>query len=218
MKIRFVGAAVVAVAGVLLLATACGSGDDGGGGGDETAGTQKPNNESASASAEAKGGAGVPEFGLPSDVKVVIDDDKTGDKAKDEVLKDHGYALMAMSEAFAKARATDNFNRYWAEEAHAEYVANFKVYKDDGATITGTDRFYAREVKSLEDGKALVTFCEDQSQAFDKIVKTGKVEKTKPSLNSFFELRAQLKKSSTGEWQVIDEQRLEGSRSCQQDA
>ncbi|MGP3951643.1 hypothetical protein [Streptomyces sp. 7N604] len=215
MKIRFVSAAAVAATGVLLLTTACGSDDGGGKANDEIAGAQKEEKESASPSPEEKG---APKFDLPSDVKVVVDADKTGDKAKDEVLRDHGYALMGMVESFAKGEATDNFNRYWADGVHAKYVANFKIYKDDGATVTGTDRYYGREVKSVEGNSALVTFCEDQSQIFDKIVKTGKVEKTKPSLKSFVELRAQLKKSSTGEWQVIDEQRLEGSRSCQQDA
>ncbi|MEV6313648.1 hypothetical protein [Streptomyces sp. NPDC051776] len=217
MRIRFAGAAAVATAGILLL-TACGS-DDGGGGskaGDENAGAGKKDEQRSTSPSPAKKAA--PKFNLPPDVKVVIDDDKTGDKAKDEVLKDHGYALMAMEESFAKAKATNNFNRYWAEEAHAEYAANFKLYERDGATITGTDRFYGREVKSVEGGKALVTFCEDQRRTFDKIVKTGKVEKTKPSLKSFFELRAQLKKSGTGAWTVIDEQRLEGSKSCQNDA
>ncbi|MEU6079248.1 hypothetical protein [Streptomyces sp. NPDC047108] len=216
MKIRFAGAAVVATAGILLL-SGCGSDDDGGSkAGDKIAGADKKDKEPPASPSAAEKGA--PKFDLPSDVKVVIDADKTGDKAKDEVLKDHGYALMGMVESFAKGKTTDNFNRYWAEQAHAKYVANFKIYKDDGATVTGTDRYYGREVKSVEGNSALVTFCEDQSKVFDKIVKTDKVEKTKPSLKSFVELRAQLKKSVTGEWQVIDEQRLERSRSCQQDA
>ncbi|MGP3951641.1 hypothetical protein [Streptomyces sp. 7N604] len=208
-------AAVVAVAGVLLLATACGSGDDGGRAGDEIADAQKPDQQTAASSTEEKG---APKFDLPPDVKVVIDDDKTGDKPKDEVLKDHGYALMAMQEAYAKAEATENFDRYWQNEAADKFRAVFAEYKKRGTTITGTDRFYGRAVMSQDGKKALVTFCEDQSKAFDKDVKSGKVDRAQPNLDSFIEIRTVLEKGSAGEWQVTEYSGARGSKSCQQDA
>ncbi|MEU6079246.1 hypothetical protein [Streptomyces sp. NPDC047108] len=163
-------------------------------------------------------GKGTPEFDLPSDVKVVIDADKTGDKAKDVVLKDHGYALMAMQEAYAKAEATGNFDRYWRHEAAAKFRAVFGEYKKSGTTITGTDRFYGRAVMSLKGKKALVTFCEDQSKAFDKDVKSRKVARDEPSLDSFIEIRTVLEKGGAGDWQVTEYLGQRGSESCRKDA
>ncbi|MGP3922626.1 hypothetical protein [Streptomyces sp. 8N616] len=214
MKIRFVSAAAVAATGVLLLTTACGS-DGGGKANDEIAGAQKEEKESASPSPEEKG---APKFDLPSDVKVVVDADKTGDKAKDEVLRDHGYALMAMQEAYAEAEVTDNFDRYWQGEAADKFRAVFDEYKKSGTTITGTDRFYGRAVLSQEGKKALVTFCEDQSKAFDKDVKSGKVDRDEPSLDSFIEIRTVLEKGSAGAWQITEYLGQRGSKSCQKDA
>ncbi|MEV6313646.1 hypothetical protein [Streptomyces sp. NPDC051776] len=215
MRIRFAGAAAVATAGILLL-TACGSDDDGSKAGDEIAGAEKKDKEpSASASPEEKG---APKFDLPSDVKVVIDDDKTGDKAKDEVLKDHGYALMAMQEAYAKAKATGNFDRYWQGEAASKFRAVFDGYRKGGTTITGTDRFYGRAVMSHERKKALVTFCEDQRKAFDKDVKSKKVSRDEPSLDSFIEIRTVLEKGSAGDWKITEYLGQRGSKSCQKDA
>lgn len=213
MKIRFVTAATVASAGILLLTTACGS--DNGEADDKIVGADKQDTQSASPTAKEKG---TPEFNLPSDVKVIIGDDVTGDKNKDAILKDHGYALMAMQEAYANAEATENFTRYWRGEAAATFRASFDEYRKDGKTITGTDRFYGRAVMSQEGKKALVTFCEDQSEAFDKDVKSGRVDRSQPSLDSFIEIRTVLEKGDSGDWQVTEYLGQRGSTSCQADA
>ncbi|MGP3950851.1 hypothetical protein [Streptomyces sp. 7N604] len=207
-------AAAAAAVGVLLL-TACGSNDDHDKDPDEIAGVEKQDKEPASPSAKE---TGAPEFDLPPDVKVVIDDDTTGNKTTDEVLKDHGYALMAMQEAYAKAEATDNFDRYWQGEAADKFRAVFDEYEKSGTTITGTDRFYGRAVMSQEGKKALVTFCEDQSKAFDKDVKSGRVDRNEPNLDPFIEIRTVLEKGSAGDWQIAEYLGQRGSKSCREDA
>ncbi|WP_419995972.1 hypothetical protein [Streptomyces boninensis] len=206
-------AAVAAAAGLLL--AGCG-GDDGGDG--KASGEIKGAGKSSTPSKSESVAPGAPEFDLPSDVKVEVSADETGDKAKDAVLKDHEYALMASQESFAKAEPTANFKRFWTGQAAAQYEASFKAYKKDGATVTGSDRFYFREVTSLKGKRATVAFCEDQSKFFDKIVKSGKVERNKPSLKSFVDRRVVLEKSGDGHWRVVEAQGSRGSKECQQKA
>ncbi|WP_419995966.1 hypothetical protein [Streptomyces boninensis] len=200
-----------ATAAAALLLAGCGGGGDDGKASDEIKGTDKSPSPSKSASAEA----GAPKFDLPSDVKVEVSDDVTGDKTKDAILRDHGFALMAMQESLAKAEATENFKQYWSSQANAKLNQSFKEYKKAGDTITGVDRFYARKVTSVKGNRAAVAYCEDQSKAFDKHVSTGKVYRNAPSLKGFIEVLTTMEKAG-GQWKVVEYVGREGSKECQQ--
>ncbi len=215
MRARRAGtAAGAAAAAAALLLTGCGDdGDPSSGGRIEGAKTDGPE-RSAEPSAS---GPGAPEFDLPQDVEVEIAEDTTGDAKKDEILRDHGYALMAQQEAYAATEATPNFAAYWDGEAAATFEADFAVYRKDGVTITGLDVFYFREVTSLKDGRAVVAYCEDQSKAYLKDAETGKVDRTPATLDSFIDARATMEKGADG-WKVVDYQATRGSKECRDEA
>jgi hypothetical protein len=203
---------LTAAATLALTLTACG-GSGGSGSGDKISGANS--STSASASPSPSPSAGAPTFDLPSDVKVVIDEDKTGDKAKDAILRDHAYALMAMQESYAKGSDTANFKRFWNGYAGAAYAEAFADSKKKGLTISGADRFYNRVVQSKDSKSAVVTFCEDQSKAFDKEVKSGKVFRNAPSLDSFIRYRMTMEMDGAGDWQVATSTPQERSTVCQ---
>ncbi|WP_181785764.1 hypothetical protein [Streptomyces phytophilus] len=207
-------AAAAAVAAALLLA-GCGGDDGGSSSGDKIEGARSGDDEPSAEPSEKDPGA--PRFDLPDDVKVEVAEDATGDGQKDAILRDHGYALMAQQEAYAATEATPNFSRYWAGEAAATFEADFAEYRKDGVTITGLDTFYFREVTSVQDGRAVVAYCEDQSGAYLKNAESGKVDKTPTTLNSYIDARATMEKSGGG-WKVVDYQATRGSKECRDEA
>ncbi|MEU8352104.1 hypothetical protein [Streptomyces sp. NPDC048845] len=218
MRHRTTGA-LCAVAAAALLMTGCGGGgdsssDDKIAGAEDAGKNEKDASPSRSKPAEEKDGA--PTFDLPSDAEVVIDEDATGDKTKDEVLRDHGYALMAMQESYAHGEPTRNFWRYWMGHASDYGVDGFAEYKKDGRTITGTDRFYDREVQ-LNGNNATVTYCEDQTKAFDKDIKTGKVHRTDADPSDFRSYKTLLLKID-GHWRVSVIEGAKGDKACQRAA
>ncbi|AKH84072.1 hypothetical protein AA958_19910 [Streptomyces sp. CNQ-509] len=216
MKARSAGASAVAAAlGAVLLLAGCGGDDGGPSSGDRIEGAKTGNKEPSGDPSEKEPGA--PEFDLPDDVKVEIAEDATGDEEKDAILRDHGYALMAQQEAYAATEATPNFEQYWDGEAAATFEADFAAYRKDGITITGLDTFYFREVTSLKGDRAVVAYCEDQSEAYVKDAETGKVDKTPADLDSYIDARATMEKSGDI-WKVVDYQATRGSKECRDEA
>jgi hypothetical protein len=210
---RIATVAATATAAALLLSS-CGGDDGGGKTSDEIKGAQSDGDQKADSSASP---AGAPKFDLPSDVKVDVSADKTGDKTKDAILQAHQYALMAQQESYAKTQPSANFQKFWSDQAAAKLEAVFKAYRKDGDTITGVDRFYYRQVVWVKGTQAQVAYCEDQSKLFDKNAKTGKVDRTAPSLNSYVDVRTKMQKRAGG-WQVVELQGQRGSKECQQKA
>lgn len=208
------GAAAAAVAAALLLA-GCGGDDGGSSSGDKIEGAQSGNEDPTTEPSADDPGA--PEFDLPDDVEVEIAADETGDKKKDEVLRYHGYALMAQQEAYAATEPTPNFEKFWDDVAAGKMTNDFATYRKDGITITGLDRFYFREVVSIEGTTAVVAACEDQSKAYVKDVETGKVEKTDTTLKSYVGLRSTMEKTADG-WKVVDYTATRGSEECRDKA
>ncbi len=133
---------------------------------------------SASAAADPKG----PTITLPADLRVVFQWNPTGDPVKDAVLKDTEQYIRGLNEASIKANPNDPGYRFYSEGSAAQYAyeqveANIK----GGWVPTGTDRFYEAQVAVASDGEAGITFCEDQSRNFSKVVKSGKILRTAPS-------------------------------------
>lgn len=214
-------APVLAVSLVLPLA-ACGS-DDSGQSGGKIKGTgsgsakSSPAQESASPS-ESSDSSGAPHFDFPKDVKVKIDADKTGDPAKDQILRDHKYAMLTRQELLAKGKRGENFGRYWTSQAGITYGKILHDYKKENLTVTGVDHFYDRKVESHTRKTAIVTFCEDQSKAFDKYQKTGKIKDRSTSAESFSAMRNVMTKSKYGDWQVSRRSGILGDPSCRKRA
>ncbi|MER6268890.1 hypothetical protein [Streptomyces sp900105755] len=213
-----VAAALAATAALLL--TACGGGDDSSKDKNDKiagAGTGGSGSPSPSASPSAPADKNAPAFNFPSDIKVTVDRESTGDATKDAVLRDVAYAAQARIEAFGTGDGqTANVNRYFAANARIFWVNRVAEFKKEGLTVTGQYRYYGFEVTDIASGKAAARYCEDQGKAYDKVIKTGKVQRTKPSDKSFVLYTVQAQRDSVGDWQVAQQSWKKGDAACVQ--
>ncbi|MFE9767868.1 hypothetical protein ACFYPC_25665 [Streptomyces sp. NPDC005808] len=141
----------------------------------------------------------------------------TGDATKDAILRDAAYAAQARIEAFAKGEGqTVNMNRYFAAYARTYWVENAETFKKDGLTVTGDYRYFDFKVTDVADGTAAARYCEDQSKAYNKEIKTNKVQRTQPSDKDFVLYTLQAVRDSAGDWQVTQHSWKKGDAACVQ--
>ncbi|WP_433892355.1 hypothetical protein [Streptomyces sp. CA-111067] len=158
----------------------------------------------------------APVFDFPSDVKVIVDADKTGDATKDAVLRDQAYGQQAIFLAIAKLDPNlPVLNKYLSGEALGDWINKINSAKSQHTTVTGTTLFYNRSVHVTGPSTAGVTFCESQRNAFNKDTKSGKVTRTKPSKADFIEHYSLMSKAADGTWRVSTYQSQEGASQCQ---
>lgn len=211
-------ATAVLTASAALLLTACGSG-----GGDDTSsdkikGADTSGSSSPSPSVSASAEKNAPAFDFPSDVKVAVEREPTGDATKDAILRDLAYSAQANLEAFSKGSGqTANMNRYFAVPALTYWGNRIAKVKKGGLTVTGDYRFYDFKVTDVANGKtAAGRYCEDQRKAYGKEIKTGKVLRTKPSDKDFILNTFQVAKDARGDWQVVQQSWKKADASCVQ--
>ncbi|MFE5599926.1 hypothetical protein ACFQ8O_12140 [Streptomyces coelicoflavus] len=175
-------------AAAALLLTACG-GDDSSP--DDIEGAET-GTASPSASASTPGTADVkrPDVSLPEDLKLVFDFEKPSDADAAAALGDAANYIRALNHAITEQNVKDPAYGFYSAAGAARYAeSQIQEYVDGGWTLTGEDRYYQAETSPVGEGKKaksiLVTFCEDQSKAYGKEVKTGKVHRTEESLTSY---------------------------------
>ncbi|MEV7525046.1 hypothetical protein [Streptomyces sp. NPDC091371] len=213
MNRRTLPVAVAATATALLL-TACGGGtekaDDKIAGADESSSSST----SPSPSASTPDTAGRPKVTLPADVKNEFEGWVTGDAVKDAVLTDVTHRVNATDAAIVSDEAeSPAIPFYYQRDAlvgAAKWVAD---YKKDGLSITGTTRFFNPKVEILSDKSAAVSYCSDESKAFNKDRKTGKVDNS-PSNNPYVLYSARLDKNDKGIWQTTKLDSKRGDKTC----
>ncbi|MFE0104805.1 hypothetical protein [Streptomyces sp. NPDC059009] len=209
--LRLTTAALIASAALLL--TSCGS-DDKPKDDDKIAGAGKEKKTpSPSASKEV---AGRPKIELPSDLHYAFAWPKTGDAAKDAVLSDSQQSIQAVDLAIANQNALDKAYRFYYEgEAAAGTQEFIQKYVDQKFRTTGTYRFYKPNVTVRKDGAATFSYCEDQSRAFARNVKTNKVNKTPVTKKSYVVYNTSLRKNKQGVWVIQKIVSQSGSAQCQ---
>lgn len=205
--------ATAALSGLVLL-SACGSGDESGKGDIEGA---KDGKKSASASPSSSPSRSksldAPNLDLPKGVRVVFEDEATSDPKKAKVLRDHAYAVKAMALAYSTGEPdVPVVHRYYQDAAGQQVQSRVKQYRADGKVGTGMYRYYDRKV-TLGKSSASVTFCESQRDAFAKMVKTGKVIRTRPSISDFVSGKAIMEKRGDT-WVVISMAGKSGDEKC----
>lgn len=128
------------------------------------------------------------------------------------------YSAQANIEDFAKGQGqTANMNRYFAGPALIFWTQQVAKFKKDGLTLTGSYRYFGFQVTDIANGKtAAARYCEDQSKAYSKEIKTNKVLRTQPSDNDFVLYTLQAARDSAGDWQVTEESWKKGDASCLQ--
>ncbi|WP_433340752.1 hypothetical protein [Streptomyces sp. CA-253872] len=208
----------------VLTALVCGAGlvacgSDGGGGKDDkaVAGADQETARPAPSPSATPSQSAVrrPEIKLPKDISMTFEGGKTGDAVKDAALADSAERMRALNADIAgtdpggKALAVYNTGR--ATEAAASWINQFK---DADLTITGDFQYYDRKVTLNDDGTASVVFCADESKAYAKEKKTGKVRRTTPSDEDFIIYNTRLAKNADGIWQTTQVISKAGVKQC----
>ncbi|MEU6824333.1 hypothetical protein ABZ921_27190 [Streptomyces atriruber] len=204
-------------ASTALLLTSCGSDDDKPKDDDKIAGADQGGEKSSSPSedADADAVADRPKIALPSDLSFAFDWSKTGDKAKDAVLADREQAIQAVDLAIAEQAPTHKAVRFYYEgDAAANTQKYVQAYVKAKARTTGDYRYYDATV-TADGGSAALTYCEDQSKAYDKYLKKNKVDKGPATKNSYVLYAAKLRKNDAGVWVTTKLDATRGSDKCQ---
>ncbi|MER5381525.1 hypothetical protein ABT040_14760 [Streptomyces sp. NPDC002688] len=212
---RLLVTAVVGATAALLL-TACGGGDGKPKGNDKIAGADTGGETSASPEASATASAGRPKIELPSDLKLTFEGSKTGDSVKDAILKDNADLIRALNAAIdaqnPRLPALEFYTEGEGAVAAQQWVQSFK---SAGWTVTGTVRYFDRQVTVKSQDSASLSYCADESKGFSKVIKTSKVKKTKTTKNSYVAYGVQVEKNKQGVWELVKIVSTRGADRCQ---
>ncbi|MFD5516104.1 hypothetical protein [Streptomyces sp. NPDC127066] len=215
MKRRSLPVATAFAATTALLLTACGGGDDSPKANDKIAGADQGSTGSASPSASAPDNADRPDITLPKDLSDRFENWSTGDAAKDAVLADAGRRIDATNYAIAKGDAElPALGYYYSGTALADAGDWVTSIVKDGYSITGVNRYYNAKIDLFDSASAGVVYCEDQSKAFAKDRKSGKVIKTAVTDKSYVLYTTRLEKNKKGVWQTTKLTSQRGHKSC----
>ncbi|MET8688294.1 hypothetical protein ABZV77_29210 [Streptomyces sp. NPDC004732] len=213
-------AAAAMTAAAVLSLSACGGGDGDGDSKDKIAGadTDSGSKKESPSPKASEGGVDRPEIKLPKDVKNVFEGAKTGDPKKDAVLADHERMLDSIDEAITVHAGDHPALKFYSKGdallSAGRYVESFS--KAD-TTWVGETRYFNREVTTLKGGAAAVTYCGDDTKAYSKDLKTGKVDRSGDSddSNDFTFYNTRMEKNSKGVWQAARIISDEKSEKCQ---
>ncbi|MFD9861982.1 hypothetical protein [Streptomyces alboflavus] len=213
--------AALAAAAALLL-TGCGSGGDGDSKDDDKIvgadqGPEKPK-KSTGPSPTDEEPDGV-DLSLPKDMKLVFDWETPKAKNEASAMSDAANYVRAIYHGVDKRTAKNAAVSTYATGEGLHYAkVQIDSRVDDGWTATGTRRHYQADTRSTANGTSVeVAFCADSSKFYGKDVKTGKVQKTKPSVADFDHFRIIMVKYPTGKerWQASKVFVEEKAEQCQ---
>lgn len=212
MKRRTLPIAVALTTTAALLLTACGGGSDSDAKG-QNAGART---ESTSASASASTGAAQrPDMTLPSDVTEAFESWKVGDATKDTILTDAGHAQTAVTYSVTKGDPeSPALSFYQTGTALAGSQDWVKEIVDAGLTYHGSVRYYAPDISVLDAKSAGVSYCADESKAYNKNRKTNKVDEVPATEDSYVLYSTRLEKNSAGVWQTTKLESERGNQRC----
>ncbi|MEV0639640.1 hypothetical protein AB0I77_32840 [Streptomyces sp. NPDC050619] len=216
MKRRSLPVAAALAATAALLLTACGSGDDSSGDNDKIAGadTGSPAT-SASPSASASDSAGRPDIRLPEDVENVFEGWKTGDATKDAALSDAEQALNSVDDAIARGDTDSKaLAFYYQGDALVSEVKWVQAWLDENIAWTGTTRYFNPQVTLRDKKTAVVIYCANDSKAYNKDRKTGKVDKTPTADSPYVLYNTRMEKNADGVWQTTGLITKRGNAQC----
>jgi hypothetical protein len=217
MRVSIALAATCVTTSAVLMLSACGG--SGSKGSDKIqSDTHSPSTAptSASPSATATVAAGRPTITFPADAKDVFEDQHTGDATKDAILADNAKWVESLDDAIFRGNTGTKALGFYATgmgvDKSVTYVQGFlsKNY-----TWQGTVRFFDRKVTLLSPGTAAVIYCSDESKGFLKDRKTGKIDNTPTTADSYVLYNTQLKRNAQGVWQTDNMLFDRGARQCQ---
>ncbi|MFD9442242.1 hypothetical protein ACFWBR_29170 [Streptomyces sp. NPDC060006] len=209
-------AAIALTATAALTLSACGSDDSSKDkDNDKIAGADTGKEKSASPSAPASA-AGRPKIELPSDVTHTFSPEESEDAVKNAVLKDNAELIRALDAAIVaqnpRLPALEFYTEGEGAVAAEEWV---KAFTDAGWTVTGTVRYFDRQVTVNSKNAASLSYCADESKGFSKVIKTGERKGTKVTKDSYVAYGVQVEKNSKGVWELVKIVSTEGADRCQ---
>ena len=217
MKRRSLPIAVAFAATSALLLTGCGGDDGGSKPGDEIAGADTDKSTASPSSGAPEVSAERPDMTLPEDVEERFEGWKTGDATKDAVLADAGRAQTAVTYAVTKGDPkSPALSFYQSGTALAGSQDWVKGIVDAGLTYSGSVRYFAPEISVFDKESAGVSYCADESKAYNKDRKTNKVDKTPATDDSFVLYSTRLEKNDEGVWQTTKLESERGNKKCVQ--
>lgn len=199
--------AATLTAGASLLLTGCGgstqdpkpSGEITGAGGGE----KKP---SPSTTGEPSGGTrseGRPVLKTDKNFKEEFENWSSKDQKTNAVLLDGKLQALATNSAIftsdPDAPEVAFYNDGPALRSVHEWVGQFK---NKGHTLTGYLRYYKPRVKFLAENYVSLSYCTDETKAFSKEMKSGKVHTTEASAKSYVLYILGMKKGANGVWKT----------------
>ncbi|MFD4761407.1 hypothetical protein ACFWOJ_21770 [Streptomyces sp. NPDC058439] len=215
MNRRSLPIATALTAAAALLLTACGGEDGKTETSDKIVGVDKGETKSAPPTASPSGSANRPRTALPKDVQNVFESWKTGDPVKDAVLADVSHRINATDAAIVNGDSNAPALPFYYQGdgliGAAEWIQG---YKDDGLSITGTTRYFKPQIEMLSKASASVVYCSDESKAYNKDRKTGKVDKSPASNDSYVFYSTRLDKNEQGIWQTAKLISKRGHEAC----
>jgi hypothetical protein len=216
-KRRSLPVAAAFAATTALLLTACGGGSDSSKGNDKIAGADTGDKASASPSASASGSVTRPDLTLPGDIKETFQGWKTGDATKDAILADAGRAQTAVTYAVVKGDPkSEALSFYQAGTALPGSQDWVKTIVDSGSTFTGAVRYYSPKLDVFDKQSAGLSYCSDESKAFNKNRKTQTIDKTPANNDSYVLYSARLERNEKGIWQTTKLVSDRGNKTCTQ--
>ncbi|WP_328562061.1 hypothetical protein [Streptomyces coelicoflavus] len=216
MKRRPLPLAAAMTACVALLLTACSDGSNDSNAKDTIAGADTGDAEtSASPSTSPAETAQRPEVSLPSDLRTVFDDWKTGDATKDALLADVQGAQTATDYAVTQGSTKEPaISFYYRDDALITTTQWVQSFIDKGLTITGEIRYYDPQVTLSSDTAGSVRYCSDESKAFSKVRKTSEINRTAVTDDSFVLYNVKVEKNKQGVWQTTNGISARGNKAC----
>ncbi|MEU0058835.1 hypothetical protein [Streptomyces sp. NPDC006334] len=199
-----------------LLLTACGGGTNDTKSNDKIDGAETAPATPASPSASVPAPADRPKIELPADVKLTFTPETTGDAVKDAILADNAQLLRALNAAIVAQNPRLPALEYYTEGEGAVAAQDWvQSFKKVGWTVTGTVRYFDRQVNVESTNKASLSYCGDESKGFNKVIKTGKVKKTEATKDSYVAYGVQVAKNDKGVWQLVKISSTRGVERCQ---
>lgn len=193
--------------------TACGGSGDAKSG--ARGGARTGDGASAEPSAARTPGVARPVIEVPADLTYRFDWPRTGDREKDAVLSDTEQRVRAVDMAVARQKPLDHAYRFYSRGAAAASSQEFiQSFVDSGSRITGKKRYFEPEVRVSGDGTAAFTYCEDQGEAFNQDLKTGEVQRTRRTADSYVLYTTRLRVDEHGVWAVEKMLSERGSAAC----
>lgn len=163
----------------------------------------------------------LPAAVLPADFKIVVDAPTPTDPTQNAIWAGWLAFYQAEYQAIGRNNPDDQLYTQWtglptngAPSAKFTTHDYIKSFHDTGDTITGTLRLYLRGVLGSDDQGTHLSWCEDQTAAYAKDIKTGAVKKTPPSRDDFFYYESYEKQGKDGRWLTMWIHSVQGDDRC----